>query len=313
MLDPEILTIGFARRFATYKRADLLLQDPDRLEALITSDDRPVQFIFAGKAHPKDNEGKELIRRIVQFCQRAPIRHRFVFLENYDMQYRPLSGQGADVWLNTPRRPFEACGTSGMKAAVNGVLNVSILDGWWCEGYREDRGLAHRTTEKSYDDHDYQDAVESQALYNVLENEVIPCFYDRKNGGTPARWVQMMKESIKMVLQDFCTHQMIGRYNENFYRPAVDQYHAILAHQAETARKLVDKHQRLKMLWDQIQAGPPVQQADGPFRIGDTLQLASEVSLGELLPHEVEVELYYGPLKAIDAISAAQIGKNDDA
>ncbi len=307
VLDQDVLTIAFARRFATYKRADLLFRDPDRLEALITSTSRPIQLIFAGKAHPRDNQGKELIRKIIQFCQRPSIRHRVVFIEDYDINIARHLVQGSDIWLNTPLRPYEACGTSGMKAAVNGVLNVSILDGWWCEGYNENRGWAIGRGE-NYDDHFYQDAVESQALYNVLENDVIPAFYDRKNGDTPVRWVAMMKESIKMVLQDFCTHQMVARYDKAFYQAAMSQYHAIQADQSEAAKKLFAQYKRLKALWPQIKASAPEQQASGPFRVGDTLQLTSEISLGELRPEEVEVELYYGPLKTIDAVS---VGKSE--
>jgi len=191
-LDQDTLTIAFARRYATYKRANLLLQDEKRLESIINNKKFPVQFIFAGKAHPKDNEGKELIKRLFQFASKPEVRDKIIFLEDYDMHLARHLLQGADVWLNTPRRPNEACGTSGMKAAMNGVLNVSILDGWWCEGYSKERGWRIGNGEE-YQDHSYQDAVESQALYNVLENEVIPCFYERKNGDLPGCWVQKMK------------------------------------------------------------------------------------------------------------------------
>ncbi|MBU4258273.1 MAG: alpha-glucan family phosphorylase, partial [Proteobacteria bacterium] len=203
VLDHDILTIGFARRFASYKRANLLLKDPDRLEAIINSKTRPVQFIFAGKAHPKDNEGKDIIKSLIKFSSRLNVRHRFIFIEDYDMHLARFLVQGSDVWLNTPRRPFEACGTSGMKAAINGVLNLSILDGWWCEGYSEEieRGWCIGSAEE-YADPEYQDSVEAQALYNILENDVIPAFYERKNGACPARWLKMMKESIKMAMEN---------------------------------------------------------------------------------------------------------------
>jgi starch phosphorylase len=213
-LDQDTLTIVFARRFATYKRADLLLQDPERLEAILNSKEYPVQIIFAGKAHPEDNEGKQLIQGIVQFAREPAVSHRIVFLEDYDMHMARHLVQGADVWLNTPRRPFEACGTSGMKAAVNGVLNVSILDGWWCEGYSKERGWCIGSGEE-YSDHSYQDIVESQALYNILENDVIPCFYERNGGNVPQRWLSMMKESMKMGMQNYCSLRMLSEY-ENF-------------------------------------------------------------------------------------------------
>jgi len=218
-LDQDTLTIAFARRFATYKRANLLLQDEKRLESIINNNKFPVQFIFAGKAHPKDNEGKELIKRLFQFASKPEVRDKFVFLEDYDMHLARHLLQGADVWLNTPRRPYEACGTSGIKAAMNGVLNVSILDGWWCEGYSEERGWRIGKGEE-YQDHSYQDAVESQALYNVLENEVIPCFYDRKNGDLPACWLTKMKNSMKMAMESFCSLRMVSDYEKRYYNPA---------------------------------------------------------------------------------------------
>ncbi len=175
VLDQDVLTIAFARRFTTHKRGALLLSDPDRFESILNSSNHPAQFIFAGKAHPKDYEGKELIKRLIQFSKQSSVRHRIVFLEDYDIHLERHLVQGADVWLNTPRRPYESCGTAGMKAAANGVINVSILDGWWCEGYSEQRGWRIGNGEE-YTDRAFQDAVESQALYNVLENDVIPGF-----------------------------------------------------------------------------------------------------------------------------------------
>ncbi|MBU2453955.1 MAG: alpha-glucan family phosphorylase, partial [Proteobacteria bacterium] len=174
-LDHRTLTICFARRFATYKRAALLLKDIPRLTKLIMNENRPVQFIFAGKAHPNDNEGKAIIKQIVEFARRYDVQHRIAFLEDYDINIARYMVQGCDVWLNTPRRPYEACGTSGMKAAANGGLNLSILDGWWCEGFRENRGWRIGNGD-DYDDPEYQDGVESQALFNILENDVIPIF-----------------------------------------------------------------------------------------------------------------------------------------
>jgi starch phosphorylase len=304
-LDPEILTIGFARRFATYKRGNLLLHDPERLEALITDAKRPVQFIFAGKAHPKDNDGKEMIKRLIEFCRRSPIHHRVVFIEDYGINLARHLYQGADVWLNTPRRPFEACGTSGMKAAVNGVLNLSILDGWWVEGYNEDRGWRIGNGEE-YTDHAYQDAIESQALYNILEYDVISVFYDRKNGGVPIRWLQMMKASIKMALQEFSSHLMVTKYATQFYGEAARHYDTLLQKNAQAAKEILQQHDRLKTLWKNIQVGEPSRDREGPFRIGDTVQMSCEVNLGEIKPEEVEVQLYYGNLKSGDHLIAGQ-------
>lgn len=301
VLDQDILTIAFARRFATYKRANLLLQDPERLEAMINSEDRPVQFIFAGKAHPQDNEGKELIRRLVEFGRRPSVRQRFVFIEDYDMQIARRLIQGADVWLNTPRRPFEACGTSGMKAAINGVLNVSVLDGWWCEGYRDDRGWRIGKGDE-FEDADYQDRIEGQALYNVLENEVLPAFYEREAGGLPLRWMKKMKASMKMAMQDFSAQRMLKQYANTFYEPAAAQYHDLLADQARKAVEMSQTNARLVKLWKDVVVDFPVLQTEGPMRVGDQLQVSVLVNLGAITPDEVEVELCYGPPKTVDRL-----------
>jgi starch phosphorylase len=304
-LDPNVLTIAFARRFATYKRAYLLFQDPRRLEAIVNSEKYPVQFIFAGKAHPKDDEGKGLIKQLFQFASKPELRDRIIFLEDYDMHLARHLLQGADVWLNTPRRPLEACGTSGMKAAINGVLNVSILDGWWCEGYTQERGWRIGNGEE-YEDRDYQDAVESQALYNVLENEVIPSFYDRKNGDIPGNWLQMMKASMKMAMEMFCSIRMVADYENRFYIPAAKRYEALLANQAEEAKELTAQISRLRSLWKNIEISSPVRHAHGPCRVGEKFEITSEVNLAELKPDEVDVELYYGQMKSLEDLDASK-------
>jgi starch phosphorylase len=301
VLDQDILTIAFARRFATYKRANLLLKDPERFEAIITSEKNPVQFIFAGKAHPKDNEGKELIRRLIQFARRPTVRHRITFLEDYDISIARHLVQGADVWLNTPRRPFEACGTSGIKAAANGILNVSILDGWWCEGYAAERGWSIGDGEE-YTDSAYQDTVESQALYNVLENDVIPCFYERRNGEAPDRWLKMMKESMKMAMLQFCARIMVKKYKTHFYLPAAERFAHLTADNAKEAVILSARYKRLSSLWEKIKIEHPVRNAEGPFWVGEQFEVTARINLGELRPDEVKLELYYGPLKTVDSI-----------
>jgi starch phosphorylase len=306
VLDQDTLTIAFARRFATYKRASLLLQDQDRLESIINNETKPVQFIFAGKAHPKDNEGKELIKRLFQFAAKPEVRDKIIFLEDYDMHLARHLFQGADVWLNTPRRPYEACGTSGMKAAINGVVNVSILDGWWCEGYSEERGWRIGNGEV-YEDHSYQDAVESQALYNVLENEVIPCFYDRKNGNLPACWLQKMKASMKMVMESFCSLRMVSDYESRYYLPAAKRLNSLLAENAEEAKKLAAQIKRLRSFWDSIKIEPPSRESREPCRVGDSFKVTSEVNLGELKPEEVDVELYYGHIKSLEELTSSHI------
>jgi starch phosphorylase len=305
VLDHDSLTIAFGRRFATYKRSNLLFHDLEQLEALLNSKTHPVQFIFAGKAHPKDNEGKMLIQYIVQTARRQSFRHRIIFLEDYDIHIARLILQGADVWLNTPRRPLEACGTSGMKAAMNGVLNLSILDGWWDEAYSPEVGWRIGRGEE-YSDPAYQDAVDSQALYNVLENDVIPCFYERKSGEAPARWVKMMKNSIKMALWNFSSYRMVGEYNKKFYLPAGSRLQALLQGDAVEARALGIQHKRLRENWGNVKIKAPVRAAAGPSRVQDTFRLTTEVDLGKLSPNEVEVELYYGRMKSVETLVASQ-------
>jgi len=306
VLDDDVLTIAFARRFATYKRATLLLQDMERFKAILRSKEFPVQFIFSGKAHPKDNEGKELIQQLVQFARHPEFRHKLIFLEDYNINIARHLVQGADVWLNTPRRPYEACGTSGMKAAANGVLNVSILDGWWCEGYDTETGWAIGGGEE-YEDARYQDAVESRALYNILENDVIPCFYEREAGGVPTRWLKKMKASMRLILEQFCAHHMIESYYRQFYVPAVENYHQLTADGAAEAQRLRTFHERLMEKWEQITIDQPVGRQDGPFRVGSSLTVTCDVFLGELAPEEVRVELYYGRIKRIDRIKDGQV------
>jgi starch phosphorylase len=304
-LDNDVLTIGFARRFATYKRANLLLQDPERLEAIITNPQRPVQFIFAGKAHPRDNEGKDLIQKLVRFMDKKEIRNRIVFIENYDMTLARLLVQGVDVWLNTPRRPFEACGTSGMKAALNGALNFSVLDGWWVEGYSDETGWAIGNGE-DYSDAVYQDAVESQALYNILENEIIPCFYNGSSGSQADCWVKKMKASIKMAMSQFSSLRMLEDYTDSYYRPAAGRYGELIADGAEEARRIADQMERLDARWDAIFVSPPVMDGTDTLRVGDAVEVHCEVALGDLDPQEVDVELYYGRLATVEQLSSAR-------
>lgn len=306
VLDQGILTIAFARRFTSYKRADLLLTELERLEAMICSKIQPVQFIFAGKAHPRDNIGKEIIKRVVDFAKMPSIRHRVIFLENYDINTAKHLVSGADVWLNTPRRPFEACGTSGMKAAVNGVLNVSILDGWWCEGYNEKCGWKIGNGE-TYADYAEQDIVESQALYNVLENEVIPCFYERKKGGMPLRWIKMMKESIKMAILGFCSHRMVSDYKKRYYLPIARNMPILTENNGEKAKAFAKQHKRLGRLWKNIKIEPAEREQAGPFRVGDSFIVKTLVNLGELEPEEVEIQLFYGKIESGDALISEEI------
>jgi starch phosphorylase len=211
--DPDALTIGFARRFATYKRADLIFSEPDRLERLLADTDRPLQLVLAGKAHPADEGGKAMIRRVVEFAREPRARGRVVFLPDYEMTLARYLVQGVDVWLNNPRRPLEASGTSGMKAALNGVVNCSILDGWWCEGFSPETGFAISSNVVEGNEAE-QDAADAAALFDVLEHQVIPAYYDR------AAWLALMRSSIARLGTRFTTNRMLVEYVERLYLPA---------------------------------------------------------------------------------------------
>src|SRR6202035_2276041 len=223
VLDPDALTIGFARRFATYKRGTLIFRNIERLGAILGDKDRPVQIIFAGKAHPRDLGGKELIAEIIHVCRRPELRRRMVFIEDYDINVARFLVQGVDVWLNNPRRPLEASGTSGMKVCVNGGLNLSILDGWWVEGYTGDNGWAIGAGEE-YTDLTYQDDIESRAIYDLLEQEIVPLFYNRSTDGLPRGWINMMKRAMSTVCPVFNTNRMVQEYVEKCYWPSYQRF-----------------------------------------------------------------------------------------
>jgi starch phosphorylase len=218
-LDPEVLTIGFARRFAGYKRATLLLSQPDRLSALLLSDTSPVQLVFAGKAHPADNEGKELIQRVVAFARRPELRHRMAFVEDYDIAVGRCFYEGSDVWLNTPRRPHEACGTSGMKAVLNGGMHCSVLDGWWDEMYDGSNGWAIPSFENEADV-GHRDHLEADALFSLLEGEIVPMFYARDDGGLPLAWLDRIRASLRSLAPRVTAGRMLGEYVDHLYEPA---------------------------------------------------------------------------------------------
>jgi starch phosphorylase len=220
LLDSHALTIGFARRFATYKRAVLLLTDVDRLRALLGDGERPMQILFAGKAHPADRAGQDLIRRLALLAE-GDFRGKLVFIEDYDIEVGRMLVQGCDVWLNTPRRPQEASGTSGQKSPINGGVNVSVLDGWWCEGYRGDNGWAIGSAEVD-PDAQAQDRDDAIALYKLLEEEVVPRFYERDEHGIPRAWLETMKASIESVLPRFSAHRMVRDYVEEAYLPVAN-------------------------------------------------------------------------------------------
>ena len=300
-LDPRILTIGFARRFAAYKRANLLLSQPERLAALLLSPDRPVQILFAGKAHPADHGGKEMIRQIVQFCRRPELRHRIVFLEDYDIATARMLLQGCDLWLNNPRRPLEACGTSGQKAALNGVLNCSISDGWWDEWYDGHNGWAIPSAE-SYDDLGRRDNVEASSLFELLEQEVIPLFYDRQPGFPPRRWLERVRASLQSLGPKVPAARMVRDYVEQLYEPAARRADAMKASGFDRARTLAAWKARVRAAWPAVRVRD-VQGDDSPVDLGEPRQVWAEVELGSLSPADVEVQLVHGPVGLNDELT----------
>ena len=308
VLDPEALTIGFARRFATYKRANLLLRDPERLARILNDPERPVQIIFAGKAHPADNPGKELIRQVVSLARQEPFRRRVVFLEDYDMAVARQMVQGCDVWLNTPRRPLEASGTSGMKAAANGVLNLSVLDGWWDEAYQREVGWAIGRGE-TYDDHGYQDEVEAAALYDLLEREVVPTFYDRGPDELPRRWIARMKASMGTLCHFFNSHRMVWEYTEHYYLPSAARYRQLAEGDMAQARELAAWKARLVANWPEVRVEAVQANSCVEMEVGSRVHVRTWVHLGPLTPDDVSVELYMGRVDAngdlVDAGAAA--------
>ncbi len=295
-LNPEALTIGFARRFATYKRATLLLRDKDRLKNILTNTERPVQFIFAGKAHPRDDGGKELIKELIHFARSHDVRNHFVFLENYDINVARYLVQGVDVWLNTPRRPHEASGTSGMKILPNGGLNLSVLDGWWCEGYDSRTGWAIGAGE-NYDDPNYQDEIESKALFDVLENDVIPLFYDYCSNALPRKWISVVKNSIMQLCPIFCTDRMVKEYTEKFYMNACNNWNRLFENEFARTRELVEWKRHIKKYWQNVEiVSASIQQKEAD--VGFALKVNAEVNLGGLKPEDVLVQTCSGPLDA---------------
>ena len=251
VLNPDTLTIGFARRFATYKRATLLLSQPERLMAMLDDADRPVQFVFAGKAHPADTPGKELIQKIEQFARKANVRGRFVFVADYDIAIARELYHGCDVWLNTPRRPFEACGTSGMKAALNGSLNCSILDGWWDECYSPGNGWAIQSAD---DDPDLErrDERECASLFSVLEDQVIPRFYELSSGGVPKAWVEMVQESWATLGPRVTAARMVRDYTTDLYEPAAAHCRRLTAKGAKAAVELAQWRANVIESWPSV-------------------------------------------------------------
>jgi glycogen phosphorylase len=297
LLNSEALTIGFGRRFATYKRAALLLRDPERLISILNNKERPVQIIFAGKAHPMDTPGKELIRQIIHFVRNGDARHRMLFLEDYDMVVARYLVQGVDIWLNTPRRPLEASGTSGMKATMNGAINVSILDGWWDEAYNVNTGWAIGKGEE-YGDEKYQDEVESNSLYDLLEKEIVPLFYTRGAEDLPRGWISKMKSAMKEIGPQFNTNRMVREYTESMYLPSLDRYRDLSADNFKRSRNLSSWASHVRNNWGSMHIQEVSAENHNGLKVGVGLNVRAKIELGSLSPDDISVELYYGSLSA---------------
>ena len=303
--DPGVLTIGFARRFAPYKRATLLLSQGERLKKLLLDGDRPIQLLFAGKAHPADDLGKDLIRQVVQFSRQPDVRHRVAFLEDYDMALARTLLQGCDVWLNTPRRPLEACGTSGEKAALNGGLNLSIRDGWWDEYFDGENGWAIASTE-GWDDLGRRDQAEAASLFDLLERQVVPLFYERAPGRPPVRWLQRVRRSLRTLGPEVSASRMVRDYVADLYEPAA----------AGADRMLTDNHDRAKALsawkhhvvegWSDVAVGE-IESDSQAVDLGRDRSVSAEVALGTLGPDDVDVQLLHGPVGPTDELTDTSI------
>jgi len=303
VLDPEALTIGFARRFATYKRGDLIFRDAERLSKIVNDAKRPVQFIFAGKAHPKDNGGKELIARVVHQAQKAEFRKHVVFLEDYDMNMARYMIHGVDVWLNNPRRPLEASGTSGMKVAVNGGLNCSILDGWWVEGYDGDNGFAIGAGEE-YADLNYQDEVEGRLLYELIERDLVPMFYNRDTEALPRQWIRRMKRSISTLVPVYNTNRMVEEYYKTCYLPSHHRFKTLSANHLAAAAELADWRKDLLAAWGNVKVEGIEAPRGDLMKVGGEFPVSVTVNLGTLTPKDVEVQICYGLLDSLGELTA---------
>ena len=295
ILDPEILTVGFARRFATYKRGSLLFTQPERLLKLINDPERPVQFVFAGKAHPKDEGGKRVIQEVYKYTRDNHLANRVVFIEDYDAHIGRRLYQGVDLWLNNPLRPLEASGTSGMKLPPSGGLNLSVLDGWWCEGYNGKNGwpigaeIAHGSV-------DFQNEVDVESLFHILETQVIPLYYAKPDGKLPIAWLRLMRESMLSVTPVYNTHRMVKEYQERLYDKAARGYQTLNADTGKEAVVLSEWKNKMRRDWPQIRISDvQLESADRTrIQVGDKLAVRARVDLGAVEPSEVRVQVYYG-------------------
>lgn len=307
LLSPDVLTIGFARRVPTYKRLTLMLQDPARLRALLTDPDRPVQLVVAGKSHPADEGGKRLIQLLVEFSQDPEVRGRIVFLPDYDIGMAQKLYPGTDVWLNNPLRPLEACGTSGMKAALNGSLNLSILDGWWAEFHDEHNGWAIPSADSAGDSAE-RDALEAAAMYDLIEHQIAPRFYDRGADGVPTAWVADIRHTLATLSPALSADRMVREYVERLYLPSSAAERAVTADDAAPARALAAWSAKVRASWPEVQvAHVESGGVDASPHVGEELHVRAFVELGDLAPTDVAVELMHGRPRAGEELADVTI------
>ena len=303
VLDPQVLTIGFARRVPTYKRLTLMLTDKERLRAILTDPERPVQLVVAGKSHPADDGGKRLIQELIEFASDPAVRHRVVFLPNYDIGMARELYPGTDVWLNNPLRPLEACGTSGMKAALNGSLNLSILDGWWAESYDGENGWAIPSADSAADPAE-RDRLEAASLYDLIEHQIAPRFYERDDTGVPRRWIRTIRHSLAGLSGVISAERMVAEYVERLYMPAAESHRAIAARGMQPARELAEWKARVRAAWSGVAVLHVESGGVEPTpTVGKSLHVRARVALGGLEPTDVKVELVYGKAGDGDALS----------
>jgi starch phosphorylase len=306
LLDPNVLTIGFARRVPTYKRLTLMLHDPERLRALLTHPTRPIQIVIAGKSHPADDEGKRLIQKLVEFSQEVDVRERIHFLPNYDIGMAQLLYPGTDIWLNNPLRPLEACGTSGMKAALNGSLNLSILDGWWNEYYDEEDGWAIPSADSAGDGAE-RDALEAASMYDLIEHQIAPRFYDRGDDGVPTRWVANIRHTLATLSPELSANRMVREYVERLYLPAASADTRISAKRYQPARDLAAWKSKVAAAWPNVHVTHVESGGvDASPQVGEQLQVRAVVQLGSLSPDDVSVELVHGRARDGDELVDVQ-------
>ncbi|MFC4501938.1 MULTISPECIES: glycosyltransferase family 1 protein [Streptomyces] len=300
-LDPGVLTIGFARRVPSYKRLTLMLRDRDRLMDLLLHPEHPIQIVVAGKAHPADDGGKRLVQELVRFADDPRVRHRIVFLPDYGMAMAQKLYPGCDIWLNNPLRPLEACGTSGMKAALNGCLNLSVLDGWWDEWFQPDFGWAIPTADGVGTDPDHRDDIEAAALYDLLEQRITPRFYERGRAGLPDRWIAMVRQTLTLLGPKVLAGRMVREYVERLYAPAAQAHRAMTP---DTARELAAWKGKVRAAWHAVTVDHvETSVATATAELGTTLALRVRVGLGDLAPDDVEVQAVSGRVDEEDRIT----------